>query len=185
MAVKSAILVFYLALTKSERLFRWANYVTLFVVNAAGLTLTFVNIFQCNPVGAAFISTPLADAECIDIITLYLSSSPVNIITDLAILFLPIPLLTQMRLPRKQKIILVITFVFGFFVAIVDVIRIAYLQGAATSREQDLTSIHFQDSADDDFSCRQAFFFLTVFLFHPANYHQGTLRCHSCGPLSR
>lgn len=152
MAVKSAILVFYLALTKSERLFRWANYVTLFVVNAAGLTLTFVNIFQCNPVGAAFISTPLADAECIDIITLYLSSSPVNIITDLAILFLPIPLLTQMRLPRKQKIILVITFGFGFFVAIVDVIRIAYLQGAATSREQDLTSIHFQDSADDDFS---------------------------------
>lgn len=53
MAVKTSILVFYLTLTKSEPVYRWANYVTLFVVNAAGLALTLVNVFQCDPVGAA------------------------------------------------------------------------------------------------------------------------------------
>ncbi|KAE8323319.1 major facilitator superfamily domain-containing protein [Aspergillus sergii] len=150
MAVKTSILVFYLTLTQGERVFRCANYVTLFVVNAAGLALTLVNVFQCRPVGAAF-SYPLApDAHCTDILTLYLSSSPVNIITDLAILFLPNPILTQMRLPRKQKIILVITFSFGFFVAVVDVIRIAYLQNAATSRQILLREIHLQDVSGDD-----------------------------------
>ncbi|KAB8239873.1 hypothetical protein ETB97_002316 [Aspergillus alliaceus] len=150
MAVKTSILVFYLTLTQGEKVFRCANYVTLFVVNAAGLALTLVNVFQCRPVGAAF-SYPMAPgAHCTDILTLYLSSSPVNIITDLAILFLPNPILTQMRLPRKQKIILVITFSFGFFVAVVDVIRIAYLQNAATSRQILLKEIHLQDSGGDD-----------------------------------
>jgi hypothetical protein len=153
MAVKTSILVFYLTLTKGEKVFRWANYVTLFAVNAAGLALTLVNVFQCNPVHAAY-SYPLPpDAHCIDILTLYLSSSPVNIITDLAILFIPNPILTQMRLPRKQKIILVITFSFGFFVAVVDVIRIAYIQDAATSRQIAVKDFHYQSASGDDFSC--------------------------------
>lgn len=153
MAVKTSILVFYLTLTQGEKVFRLANYVTLVVVNAAGLALTLVNVFQCRPVSAA-VSYPLPEgAKCIDILTLYLSSSPVNIVTDLAILFLPNPILTQMRLPRKQKIILVITFSFGFFVAVVDVIRIAYIQDAATSRQIALKQVHLQDTPGDDLSC--------------------------------
>lgn len=146
MAVKTSILVFYLTLTKSEPVYRWANYVTLFVVNAAGLALTLVNVFQCDPVGAAVAYPVPENAHCTDILTLYLCSSPVNIITDLAILFLPMPILTRMRLPRKQKLILVITFGFGFFVAVVDVIRIAYLQNAATSRQVALKELHLQNS---------------------------------------
>ncbi|PLB33494.1 putative MFS monosaccharide transporter [Aspergillus candidus] len=150
MAVKTSILIFYLTLTQGEKVFRWANYITLFVVNVAGLALTLVNVFQCNPVGAAFVYPRQDDAVCTDILTLYLSSSPVNIITDLAILFIPNPIITKMRLPRKQKIILVITFSFGFFVAVVDVIRIAYLQNAATSRQIAMKDLRLQYSQGDD-----------------------------------
>ena len=182
MAVKSSILVFYLTLTRGESVFRWANYITLFVVNAAGLALTLVNVFQCHPVGAA-VSYPLPpDAQCTDILTLYLCSSPVNITTDLAILFLPIPILTKMRLPRKQKIIIVITFSFGFFVAVVDVIRIAYLQNAATSRQMALKEIHLQDSNGDDLSCM---YLQWQSLLEWILILQGLHRCPSCGPSSR
>jgi hypothetical protein len=153
MAVKTSILVFYLTLTRNQKVFLWANYVTLAVVNIAGFVLTMINVFQCRPVSAAFHLTISAHAKCIDIVTLYLSSSPVNIITDLAILFLPIPILTQMRLPYKQKLILVITFSFGFFVAVVDVIRIAFLQRAATNRSLAVKSIHLQSVGGADFSC--------------------------------
>lgn len=132
--MKTSVLVFYLTLTKNEKLLRWANYATMAVVNLAGLALTFVNLFQCRPVGAAFTYPVPAHATCTDIVTLYLSSVPVNIITDLMILALPMPILTRMRLPRKQKIILVLVFGCGFFVTVVDVIRTAYLQSASTSR---------------------------------------------------
>ncbi|KAH9876341.1 hypothetical protein J1614_004220 [Plenodomus biglobosus] len=130
MATKTSILLFYLTLSKTHKVFRWATITTLVVVNVGGLALTILNLLQCRPLGAAWASPVPDSAHCTNVVTLYLSSAPLNIISDLAILFLPMPILTSMRLPRKQKIILVVTFGFGIFVAVVDVIRIAYLQDA-------------------------------------------------------
>ncbi|KAL9063663.1 MAG: hypothetical protein Q9161_009341 [Pseudevernia consocians] len=151
MATKTSICLFYLTLSKNHPVFRWTTIATLTVVNVAGLALTFLNILQCRPVGAAFDDPILPTAKCIDIVTLYLSSAPVNIITDLAILFLPMPILTSMRLPRNEKIILIITFSFGAFVAVVDVVRIAYLESAALARLQN-TSGSAASNAEYDYS---------------------------------
>ncbi|KAI9829119.1 MAG: hypothetical protein M1832_000142 [Thelocarpon impressellum] len=152
MATKTSILVFYLNLSRTEPIFRWASMATLIVVNTAGLALTFLNIFQCRPVQDVFLDPLPASAQCIDIVTLYLSSAPVNIITDLAILFLPMPVLTAMRLPRKQKRILVFTFALGGFVTIVDVVRIASLQKASLSRLQDNGRASSRLAGRDDFA---------------------------------
>ena len=138
MATKTSILIFYLTLSENQRVFRFLSWTTLVVVNVAGIALTILNIVQCQPVSAVFKSPIPQGAVCTDIVTLFISSAPVNIITDLAILFLPMPILTGMRLPRKQKIILIITFSFGAFVAIVDVVRIAYLQNAFQYRLAEL-----------------------------------------------
>ncbi|KAF1955583.1 MFS general substrate transporter [Byssothecium circinans] len=130
MATKTSILIFYLTLSKTQKIFRRATLATLIVVNVGGLALTLLNVFQCSPINAAF-KTPVPDsASCTNVVTIYLSSAPLNIITDLAIFFLPMPILTGMRLPRNQKVILVITFGFGIFVAVIDIIRIYYLQDA-------------------------------------------------------
>jgi len=155
MATKTSILVFYLGLSKSQQVFRWFTIATLVVVNTAGAALTALNIFQCHPVDAVFKDPQPSSATCTDIVTLYLSSAPVNIITDLAILFLPMPVLTGMRLPQKQKIILIITFSFGVFVAVVDVVRVAYLQSASLTRLQRAGSssgIGSTVTKQDDFS---------------------------------
>ena len=93
----------------------------------AGIVLTFLCIFQCRPISAAFTS---ADGHCIDLVNLFLSSAPINLLTDLAILILPLPVLTALRMPRRQKVILVATFIVGGFVAVVSVIRIVYIQRA-------------------------------------------------------
>ncbi|KAK8224540.1 major facilitator superfamily domain-containing protein [Phyllosticta capitalensis] len=164
MATKTSILVFYLTLAKSHRVFKWAVIATLAVVNLGGVALTLLNIFQCRPVGAAFANPTPADAHCTDIVTLFLSSSPLNIITDLAILFLPMPVLTSMRLPTKQKTILIITFGFGVFVAAVDVVRIAYLQSASESRLREIQynedSGNTRNYEETDFSWYISFSFM-------------------------
>lgn len=134
MAEKTSILAFYLTLSKTRITFRWATIATMVVVNAGGLALTLLNVFQCRPVSAVFQQQIPPSAHCTDIVTIYLSSAPLNIITDLAILFLPLPILTGMRLPLKQKIILIVTFSFGLFAAAVDVVRIAALQSAAETK---------------------------------------------------
>ncbi|KAH6627111.1 hypothetical protein B0J18DRAFT_160228 [Chaetomium sp. MPI-SDFR-AT-0129] len=130
MATKTSILIFYLRLSKNtQKVLRLASWAVLGVVNLAGTILTFLNIFQCTPTRAAWdIHTP--PIRCIPLLTEFICSAPVNITTDLAILALPIPVLTGMRLPPRQKTILVLTFALGVFVTIVDVVRIYYLQQA-------------------------------------------------------
>lgn len=96
MATKSSILIFYLTLSKTRKIFRWSTIATLIVVNVGGLALTLLNVFQCDPVSAAFHTPVEPPHSCINIVTIYLSSAPLNIITDLAIFFLPMPLLTGM-----------------------------------------------------------------------------------------
>jgi hypothetical protein len=107
MAVKSSILSFYLSLSKTTpRVFRQVTIATLIVVNVGGFILTVLNIVQCRPLHFV-LEYPLQPTKCTDILRLYFSAAPLNIITDVAIFSLPIPILTGLRLPRKQKIILV------------------------------------------------------------------------------
>ncbi|PHH59785.1 hypothetical protein CDD81_2589 [Ophiocordyceps australis] len=141
MGTKTSILIFYLRLAKNTQIvLRYASWVTLAVVNLSGLVLTFMNIFQCTPIQAAWAADFHGPSTCIPLLTEFICAAPVNILTDLAILALPIPVLTGMRLPSRQKTILVITFALGIFVTIVDVVRIYYLQRAITDVPTGTTS---------------------------------------------
>ncbi|KAF3760728.1 MFS general substrate transporter [Cryphonectria parasitica EP155] len=141
MALKTSILIFYLRLAKNtQQILRIASWIVAVIVNVAGVVLTMLNIFQCHPVAASFSTTYSGQPKCIPLLTEFICSAPVNIVTDLAILALPIPVLTGMRLPKRQKYILVITFSLGIFVTIVDVVRIYYLQQAIATVSTDPSS---------------------------------------------
>jgi hypothetical protein len=127
MATKSAILVLYLRMSTGYPFLRIASYVTMAIVNVSGLVLTLLSVFRCRPISAAFSTT---EGKCIQLIDLYLSTAPITILTDVAILVLPLPILTALRMESRQKIVLVATFFVGGFVTVVDVVRIVYLQRA-------------------------------------------------------
>ncbi|KAF7861370.1 hypothetical protein EAF04_007935 [Stromatinia cepivora] len=157
MATKTSILIFYLRMSKdTQTLLRWASGITLAIACIDGIVLTFVNIFQCRPIFAAWTD---GDGKCLSIITIYLASAPVNIITDLAILVLPIPVLTGMCLPQRQKAILVFTFSLGIFVAIVDVVRIYYLQQASNDFQTSVLA-HSKLSVGDNFAYNASLSFM-------------------------
>lgn len=133
MATKTSILILYLNIAgKTHTFLRIASFITLAVVNIGGIVLTFITAFQCRPVEAAY-NLAIQHPTCISIETIYLASAPVNVATDLAIFVLPIPVLTSLSLPLREKTILVLTFLLGIFVIVVDVARIYYLQLVATS----------------------------------------------------
>ncbi|AEO63554.1 uncharacterized protein THITE_2074633 [Thermothielavioides terrestris NRRL 8126] len=165
MATKTSILIFYLRLSKNtHRVLRLASWVVLGVVNVSGTILTFLNIFRCAPTGAAW-DVDVPPARCIPLLTEFICSAPVNIVTDLAVLALPIPVLTGVRLPQRQKTILVATFALGIFVAVVDVVRIFYLQRAIqhvpTSPPSD-PSAQYDQVADFSWNASLALMWSTV-----------------------
>lgn len=53
------------------------------------------------------------EAECYDSYPAYIALSSLNIIMDVVILLLPIPLVIQMQLPTRQKISLILLFATG------------------------------------------------------------------------
>lgn len=146
MATKTSILLLYRRLAKTTNFFHVSTTACLVLVNLAGLVFTLMCIFQCRPISEIFNLSP-SSKKCIDIVTLYLVSAPVNILTDLIILFLPMPLLTGLALPPKQKIILIATFALGGFVTVVDVMRIAYLQETSTARLEVLSDAEGRNNA--------------------------------------
>ncbi|WWD18846.1 hypothetical protein CI109_103301 [Kwoniella shandongensis] len=137
MATKTAILILYIRMSAAHPILRYCSIANMVVVNLAGAVSTLIIIFQCRPVHAAW---SVQTGQCIDVVTVYLSSAPINILTDLAILLLPLPILTGLRMERRTKIVLVTTFIVGGFVTIVDVIRIAYLQNALKIEGVDISS---------------------------------------------
>ncbi|KAJ6436576.1 ferric-chelate reductase [Purpureocillium lavendulum] len=138
-ATKTSILVLYLRLARTTQVvLRCASLVTLVIVNVAGAVLTIMNIFQCSPIRASWTMDADEGAICIPLLTEFICSAPVNILTDLAILALPIPIVTRLNLPTRQTMILVSTFALGIFVTIVDVVRIYYLQEAIGDRSESL-----------------------------------------------
>lgn len=138
MATKTAILILYRRMAAAHPFLRYASIATGVIVNLAGLVLTLISAFQCHPVRAGYEQN--VDGTCVDVVSLYLSSAPINILTDLAILLLPLPILTRLRMEFKQKCALVATFVVGGFVTVVDVVRIIYLQNAL--REERMWSMN-------------------------------------------
>ena len=154
MATKSAILLLYLRMSAAHPFLKRASWFVLAIVNLSGTVLTFLNVFQCRPVYAAFTNTK---GQCIDLVSMYLSSAPVNILTDIAILLLPLPILTALRIEFRQKVVLVATFIVGGFVAIVDVIRIVYLQNALEIERKTGLSKASADERPPDFIFEASF----------------------------
>jgi hypothetical protein len=123
------------------------------VVTVTGIALVFNTIFQCHPISAKFRFETQTSEHCTGIFASFISSSPFNIITDVAILVIPIPLFTRMCMPLREKIILVITFGVAIFVIVIDVIRIAFLENTATSRLREFHTANVGEIPDEDYTC--------------------------------
>lgn len=153
MAAKASILIFFLSLTHGRKAFHVVNYAAIVVVLVVGTALVIKQIFHCSPVSAGF-SFHSQKHRCEGIFSSFLVTSPYNLITDLAILLLPIPLLTRMTLPFRQKVIIVMTFGLGILVILIDLTRIAFLEHNVLIQLRLIHKVEIADADDSDYTCK-------------------------------
>lgn len=134
-------------------MFYRANYVLLFIVNGVGLALTITTVFQCKPVSAVFQLEKQTKDVCTKEFISAISTAPYNIATDIALIFIPIPLWTRIRLPSRQRIILVLTFGAGILVIVTDIVQITFLQTSARVQLRTLHSYHTVDISNGNYFC--------------------------------
>jgi hypothetical protein len=102
MLIKLSFLVFYLQLAVDTR-FRVAVHVLIGVVVSYSLASLLVVIFSCHPVSKSWDPT-MRDGYCVDLPVFYLANLSLNSATDIAVVFLPVPMLLGVQMPRRDKI---------------------------------------------------------------------------------
>ena len=82
------------------------------VIFCQWFSLTFAGIFQCRPV-AAFWDHSIQGAKCIDLPRFGIISGVLNLMTDVLILCLPIPMVWALQMTNAGKITVTGMFLLG------------------------------------------------------------------------
>ena len=103
-----------------------------------GLWTVVGPIFTCWPINAFWAGTEGVQGTCMDRNIVAFSISGINILTDLTLAILPLPLIRGLQIPRKQKIILLVVFAVGFGICAFSTLRLlsAYRLSLAPPQEQ-------------------------------------------------
>lgn len=97
------------------------------VIGAWCMAMILQCFFLCRPL-AGFWDKTLPGVKCLPELSTWLGGAIGNILTDLLVFALPIPMLSKLNLPGAQKAILLGVFSLGFMSVALSVVRIKYLR---------------------------------------------------------
>ena len=105
--IKLSILLLYRRIfyTGAYKTFKTINNIVIGVNIAWGLAFVFALAFQCKPPSNFWTKFELEyTAYCVDVQSLYLASGISDLILDIIVISLPIPLILRLQMPNKDKL---------------------------------------------------------------------------------
>ncbi|EHA21360.1 hypothetical protein ASPNIDRAFT_124352, partial [Aspergillus niger ATCC 1015] len=116
---KVSLLTSYLRVGGFVAAYRWSIIGVVIAVVCNQVIFTFLLTLACNPVAKQWDAS--LPGTCIDTVASYYGTS---LGFDLVIIALPLPVLWSLQLRQAQKIALMALFALGFFITIIQIIRI-------------------------------------------------------------
>ncbi len=120
-AIKASILYLYKRVFFVSRNFVIILWIVGIFVACYSITQVFAAIFQCMPIDSNW--NPMVKHYCINTDIGATIIAAFNVLTDFAILILPMPLLYRLQKPTKQKIQIMGMFLLGGFVCFASIYR--------------------------------------------------------------
>ncbi|SPJ72475.1 related to integral membrane protein [Fusarium torulosum] len=130
---KLALLIFYLRLSP-QRWFKWAVWTAIAIICIYTVVLFCLVLFACKPMAMNWDIT-VTDGICINQTKTYIATAAVNIISDVFLFVLPLPMVFQLQLPAKQKIGLMGIFTIGSLTVITSIVRVSLLPSMMSSMD--------------------------------------------------
>ncbi|GFF59185.1 hypothetical protein IFM51744_09827 [Aspergillus udagawae] len=123
-AMKACMLVIYSRITEGLHARKWVTYLSVYV--ALGFVAVELSLFLiCRPL-SNYWAVPTPDYQCSSYQYYEIIQGSVSISADVFMLAVAIPLLLQVRVPLKQKVILLVLFGMGIFVIVAAVLNKIY-----------------------------------------------------------
>lgn len=115
LAIKLSILLLYRRLfTTFQRRLKVILYTVGIYVIAWTIYTFFAVLFQCTPVHYSWdFPRGSIQGQCVNLTGAYIGSGITNTLSDLAILILPMPIIWQLQIPKKQKMVICGIFLLG------------------------------------------------------------------------
>ncbi|EMR65430.1 putative integral membrane protein [Eutypa lata UCREL1] len=132
---KIALLVFYLRLSP-QRWFSVAIWTTVGIIAIYSPVITFSLLFACHPVRKAYSVIEAVDGTCLTLPALYIAVAICNIVTDVILFTLPLPMVYSLNMPKAQKWGVVLVFGIGSITVITSVIRASILPSLFNNPDQ-------------------------------------------------
>ncbi|KAL4994485.1 hypothetical protein BDV10DRAFT_151106 [Aspergillus recurvatus] len=131
---KASILILLRGIFSVSRPFRHFCNALLFIVAGWTIAFFFSNLFTCFPI------TPLVEPfygnKCINGLAMWYAGCISDVVIDLVIFVIPLPMISQLKLPRKRKVGIGAIFVLGTTVVVISITRMAmYFHVGTTFRE--------------------------------------------------
>ncbi|KAF2767033.1 hypothetical protein EJ03DRAFT_276931, partial [Teratosphaeria nubilosa] len=115
--------------------FRKAVFVALGLNLGYVVAFMVVTMFQCTPVNAAWLTWDKEHGgTCRDINAQSWASAATNIVLDIFVVVLPMPVLWQLNLNPRKRLLVMLMFRVGFFVTFVSILRLHLLVKFGNSR---------------------------------------------------
>ncbi|KAF1356127.1 hypothetical protein BDV97DRAFT_364919 [Delphinella strobiligena] len=109
--------------------------IALFAVTVVyGMWSVFSTLLMCIPV-SYFWKEDIAGGHCLNKYSVWFANASLNIVTDIAIFILPMPVLHDLHLPRRQRFALMAVFGLGAFVCLTSILRLKALYVISVSTD--------------------------------------------------
>ncbi|PYH91758.1 PTH11-like integral membrane protein [Aspergillus ellipticus CBS 707.79] len=135
---KFSILFQYLRIFPDRR-FRISCQIILGIVATYGTWAVISGFLNCVPV-ARFWNRKIS-GYCLSFEAVWFFNASMNIATDTVLLLMPMPLLSQLQLPRMQKFALMGIFALGGLVIITSALRLSSLRSVAQSSDTSWSNV--------------------------------------------
>ncbi|KAG2420169.1 hypothetical protein HFD88_004969 [Aspergillus terreus] len=135
---KFSILFQYLRIFPDKR-FRLACYIVMAIVAAYGTWAVVSAFVNCLPVARFW--DPSVGGSCMSFEAVWFFNASMNIVTDITLLIMPMPLLSHLQLPRMQKFALMGVFAMGILVVITSILRLKSLKEVASATDTSWSNV--------------------------------------------
>ncbi|PVH93949.1 hypothetical protein DM02DRAFT_540442 [Periconia macrospinosa] len=122
MFIRLSYLAFYLRLAFTKR-FRVVLYIWIALVSTFGVASSIVSMTLCVPFERLWTPATIP-GHCINIDAYYTALLALEMVFDIVIFVLPMPLLWTLKLPKRQRLSLVSVFALGLIVVIASILRL-------------------------------------------------------------
>lgn len=98
---KLSLLLLYRRLAP-QKWFHICIYIIMFIVAGYSFAIIFALVFTCNPIEKNW-DASILEGSCINRSAIYVMTAVVNIVTDVMIILVPVPIIIKVQMPRIQR----------------------------------------------------------------------------------